>query len=213
MTNKGLLSFAFFALLVAGLVGGRSAEINPAIKVGATGIVRAHFNSNGRIILPVDYRSWTLIGTRIKVGGVSILDGLPLKVPEIFNVFVEPSAMKSFEKTGAWPDGAQIVKEMSTIETGSGCDEKTFICDTPLGIGVFQATYDGLGMMVKDDIRFPDAPGYWGYFGFGHHPLPYDRSSTIRPAAQCAACHVNLASKTDYVITQAHLGLTESDGN
>ena len=55
MTNKGLLSFAFFALLVAGLVGGRNAEINPAIKVGATGIVRAQFDSNGKIILPVDY--------------------------------------------------------------------------------------------------------------------------------------------------------------
>jgi hypothetical protein len=42
--------------------------------------------------------------------------------------------------------------------------------------------------MVKDEKRFPDAPGHWGYFSFGYEPLPYDKSATVVPLSKCA-CH------------------------
>lgn len=152
------------------------------------------------------------ISPRYKPDGTSILDGLPLKVPEIMNAYVEPSAMASFQKTGKWPDGSQIVRELSTIQVGESCNATTRICKKDIGSGIFQAGYIGLGMMVKDAKRFPDAPGNWAYFSFGHMAPPYDSTSPVRMKEQCEACHVPLASETDYVISRAHIGLVTKSG-
>ena len=62
--------------------------------------------------------------------------------------------------------------------------------------------------MVKDSLRFPEQPGHWGYFSFGHQPEPY--LPTAQPTTTCISCHVRLASDTDYVIAKAHLGLDRS---
>src|SRR5215468_11184 len=79
-------------------------------------VVRAAFNADGSVNLPTGYRSWTHVGTRIKAIGINILDGLPTKGPELLNAYVEPSAMAAFERTGKWPEGAQIVKEFSALK-------------------------------------------------------------------------------------------------
>ena len=159
------------------------------------------------------YRQWWHIGTRYKPDGVSILDGLPLEVPELFNAYAEPGATATFQKTGRWSDGTQIVKEMSAIQVGDGCDEKTHICTKAIGSGIFEANFMGLGLMVKDTKRFPNSLGNWAYFSFGHRPPPYDRTSFVRPATRCEGCHAALASDTDYVISKAHLGLTAPSEN
>lgn len=96
---------------------------------------------------------------------------------------------------------------MSAIQTGKDCNEATRICTKDIGAGIFEVYYTGLGMMVKDAKRFPDAPGKWAYFSFGHKPPPYDSPSPVRPKEQCESCHVALASDTDYVISRAHIGL------
>ena len=121
-------------------------------------IARASFGPDGSIDLPVGYRQWSHVGTRYKPDGISILDGLPLRVPEIMNAYVEPSAVAWFQKTGEWPDGSQIVKEMSAIQVGNRCNQTTRICNKSIGDGIFQANYVGLGMMVKDSMRFPMLP-------------------------------------------------------
>ena len=172
-------------------------------------VARARFDADGAAEIPIGYRHWVHIGTRYKPIGINILDGLQTKTPEILNAYVEPSALAVFEKTGQWPDGAQIVKEFSAVRGGEGCDESSWICQSPLGAGVFEDRYVGLGMMVKDSQRFADAPGHWGYFSFGHKPLPYDKTAMLSPLQACASCHVRIASDTDYVISRAHLGLAE----
>jgi hypothetical protein len=129
------------------------------------------------------------------------------------NAYVEPSAMAAFQKTGKWPDGTQIVKEMSAIEVDPGCDETTCICKKDIGNGIFETSFMGLGMMVKDAKRFPNAPGNWGYFSFGHKPPPYSSTASVRPKEQCESCHVALASETDYVISRAHIGLAQHAGD
>jgi hypothetical protein len=198
-------------MLVTGLIvmaGG--AGVGPLVQSQDADIVaRARFDQDGDLNLPVGYRHWVHIGTRYKPIGTNILDGLRTKTPEILNAYVEPRAMAIFQRTGRWPDGTQMVKEFSSVRTGPGCDEKTWICDSPLGAGIFEDHYIGLGMMIKDTKRFTDAPGHWGYFSFGHRPLPYDTTATVQPLQKCAACHVTLSSDTDYVIIQAHLGLKE----
>ena len=174
---------------------------------GTDAILKAKFNADGSVNLPAGYRNWTHVGTRIKAIGINILDGLPTKGPELLNAYVEPSAMAAFEKTGTWPDGAQIVKEFSALKVDDGCDPTTAYCKGRFGEGVFEAGYVGLGMMVKDASRFPQATGNWAYFTFGHKPPPYDKTAMPSAKQQCEACHINLASDTDYVISRAHIGL------
>jgi Cytochrome P460 len=169
---------------------------------------RAVFDADGRAHLPDGYRRWANVGTRYKASGRNILDGKPIVIPELMNTYVEPSALNHYKETGKWLDGAQIVKELSDVRVGKDCDTVTHICSSPIGPGIFQERYAGVGMMVKDAKRFPDAPGNWGYFGFLQEKSGYETVAEIRPQDQCASCHVRLASDTDYVISKAHLGLS-----
>jgi hypothetical protein len=196
----GVIAGATCLLLVAHFSG--YAEDKPLV-------AQAHFNADGSVTLPTSYRQWVHVGTRYKPDGTNILDGKPITIPEVMNAYVEPGAFAAFEKTGRWPDGAQLVKEFSQIESGPGCNPQTYICKNSLGTGIFEAGYFGLGMMVKDAKRFPNSPGNWGYFNFGHRAPPYDSQVLASPRAKCSACHENLASDTDYVISRAHIGLAK----
>lgn len=174
-------------------------------------VLRAHFNAKGEVLLPVGYRQWEHVGTRDNaIGKISIIDGKPSKTPEVLEAYVEPGALAAYQKTGHWPDGSQMVKEFSAVRVGAGCQADTYLCTTEFGEGIFQTGYVGLGMMVKDEKRFPDAPGHWGFFEFGHHAPPYEPVSAVRPAEQCSYCHVRLASDTDFVISRAHIGLSRT---
>ena len=212
--NSGAVLTGLVAAAVVGIIALRAwTDSAHSQDAPAPAVVRADFAPDGSVKLPVGYRKWAHVGTRFKPDGLSILDELPLTVPEIMNAYVEPSAMAYFERTGTWPDGSQIVKEMSAIQTGGGCDPVTHICKNLLGAGIFEANYMGLGMMVKDSERFPETPGHWGYFSFGHKAPPYEATSLLRSPQQCASCHMRLASDTDYVIARAHLGLADKAGN
>ena len=172
-------------------------------------VARATFRASNEALLPAGYRQWVHVGTRDNAAGkISILDGKPTQTPEVLNAYVEPGAFAAFQRTGEWPDGSQLVKEFSAVRVGAGCQTGTFLCTTEFGEGIYETGYIGLGMMVKDEKRFPDAPGHWGFFDFGHHAPPYDPASAVRPAEQCSGCHVRLASDTDFVISRAHIGLT-----
>jgi hypothetical protein len=170
-------------------------------------VARASFNADGSINLPLRYRQWSHVGTSFKLSGINVLDLSPIKSPELLEAYVEPSAMARFQADGIWPDGSQIVKEYSAIRTGNGCDQQTHICDTSFGDGIYEATYDGLAMMVKDAKRFPNAPGNWAYVSFGHKAPPYDSRARVLPTERCQFCHQKLATDTDYVVVRAHIGL------
>ena len=49
--------------------------------------------------------------------------------------------------------------------------------------------------------RFPDEPGNWAYFTFGHHAPPYAAAVAKAPVQACNACHEANAAQ-DYVFTQ-----------
>ena len=214
--TRRVIYFNFTALLAIALAGcSKDATTSgggttPGVQSGDAGVsvVRASFTAAGEAQLPVGYRQWVHVGTRDNAKGkVSIIDGKPTETPEVLNAYVEPSAFAAYQKAGEWPDGSQMVKEFSAVRVGPGCRPDTYLCTTEFGEGIFETGYVGLGMMVKDENRFPDAPGHWGYFEFGHHPPPYDSVSAVRPASQCSSCHVRLASDTDYVISRAHIGI------
>jgi hypothetical protein len=182
----------------------------PALAQSDT-VLRAQFNSHGEALLPEGYRQWVHVGTRDNaLGKLSILDGKPTVTPEVLDAYVEPRAFAAYQRTGKWPDGSQMVKEFAAVRTGAGCQTQTYLCTTEFGEGIFETGYTGLGMMVKDEKRFPSTPGHWAFFSFGHKPPPYDPASPVRPASQCQSCHVALASDTDFVISRAHIGLARA---
>jgi Cytochrome P460 len=168
----------------------------------------ASFSREGTVKFPRDFRQWTHIGTRIKVGGTSILDGSRVTVPQVLNSYVEPTAFAAYKQFGKWPDGSQIVKELTQVKTGADCDKTTFFCTNKLGSGLFEDKYLGIGMMVKDRNRFPDDPGGWAYFAFFYRGSGYGSTADKLRPERCTTCHVKLASNTDYVISDAHLGLS-----
>jgi hypothetical protein len=196
MTFRAFLSACLFLLLVAAAFS-QGPKARPA-----------SFTRDGAVELPQDFRQWVHVGTRIKVGGTSILDGSPVTVPQVLNAYVEPVAFTAYKQTGKWPAGSQIVKELTEVKTGAGCDKTTFFCTNRLGSGLFEGTYLGVGMMVKDRNRFPTDPGNWGYFAFFYKQAGYGPTANKLRRERCADCHVKLASNTGYVISEAHLDLS-----
>lgn len=176
---------------------------------------RATFISNTEVELPKNFRSWTHVGTFLNPpGSITILDGSTVKGGMFANTYVEPTALAAFKASGKWPDGTQLIKEFTESDLTGDCDAASGICKTAVGTGVFQHHYIGAGYMVKDAKRFPDAPGNWGYFGFG--PVSsgaYPQTATLRPQAQCSACHVENRAEQDYVFSDAHIGIGQYPEN
>jgi Cytochrome P460 len=191
-------------VVIGGWAGEQGAAFQPE---SASRIPGAVFENDGSLHLPGGYRRWEHVGTRIKPDGRSVLDGSQITTPQVMDTYVAPAAFAFFKKNGVWPDGTQIVKEISLIETGQDCDKNTFVCSTSSGSGIFQASYIGMGMMVKDSKRFPSAPGNWGYFAFRSDGSVYQNTASVRPQQQCSSCHMRLASNTDYVFSSTHIGL------
>ncbi len=196
-----------FGVILALLVCWRVGHALEPEKSAELSTIKADFGDDGKAHLPRNFRQWEHVGTRVKTSGKSILDGSVILRPQVLDTYVEPSAFSQYKKNGRWPDGTQIVKEISVIRTGKDCDKITFACSIPAGVGIFEDSFIGVGLMVKDSRRFPDAPGHWAYFRFLPNGTTYAATSAVMPVNQCQSCHVNFASQEDYVFTDTHIGL------
>jgi len=159
-------------------------------------INQAKFGANGEVMLPTGYRKWVFVGAPLTPHALN--DGAA-PFPEYHNVYVEPSAFAHFEKTGEWPEGTQIVKELVLIYQNDN-DEVGASFEVS-GRGYQQGEFAGLELTVKDTKRFPDMAGGWAYFSFGHKAPPYADTAAAFPEESCNACHEANAD-TDFVFTQ-----------
>jgi hypothetical protein len=66
-------------------------------------------------------------------------------------------------------------------------------------------------MSVKDGKRFAATNG-WGFFTFGHHPLPYNKTASVQPVDVCAGCHMASVAKTDMTWIQFYPQLRDKQG-
>src|SRR5215468_9763780 len=150
----------------------------------------AVFDSEGKMKLPVGYRRWVFIGAPLTPNA---LNNGKANFPEYHHVYVEQKNLDAYLKTGVFPEGTVIVKELtrvldSTFPDGSRTE--------PSGRGYFNGQYNGLDVTVKDSKRFAKTNG-WGFFSFGHHPLPYAKTAAESPATVCAFCHQQFVANTD----------------
>ena len=137
--------------------------------------------------IPEGFRHWTFLGAPLTPNG---LNGGAAGFPEFHHVYIHPHALAEFERTGVFPEGTTIVKELVLIHEGDYEDGSR---DEPSGRGFFAKGFNGIDMMVKDSDRFADTNG-WGFFNFGHHEPPYAETATAASAAECASCHADNAT-------------------
>lgn len=164
--------------------------------LSAAEIAQATFNADNVVNAPTGYRQWVFVGAPLTPHALN--DG-QAPFPEFHNVYVEPSAFEHFAKTGEWAEGTQIAKELALVYQNDN-DELGATFEVS-GHGYQQGDFSGLELTVKDTARFPDMPGGWAYFSFGHNAPPYAETATAFAAESCNACHDGNAD-TDFVFTQ-----------
>ncbi|MEX3007587.1 cytochrome P460 family protein [Hoeflea sp. TYP-13] len=181
---------------IAALMAGALVLSVGAIAQSQSNVQPAVFTENNEATLPEGYRQWVFVGAPLTPNA---LNGGQAPFPEFHNVYVEPSAFAHFAQTGEWAEGTQIVKELVSVRENDN-DEVGATTEVS-GRGYQQGEFGGLELTVKDSARFPDMPGGWAYFSFGHHAPPYAKTSSAFPADACNACH-EASADTDFVFTQ-----------
>ena len=155
----------------------------------------AVFDSQGRLTLPTGYRRWVSMGVSLTPNGLNRGEA---PFPEFHQVYVEERNLDGYLTTGSFPEGTVLVKELSRVLHPTFPDGSR---KEPSGRGYFDGGYNGLDVMVKDSKRFANTNG-WGFFTFGHHPLPYGESAEESPVYQCAGCHIANVANTDMTYVQ-----------
>jgi len=184
----------------AQLEGAAPAQVAPEVAEVAPAAAKApvvKFDDNGELIRPTGFRKWTYVGTPVTPNDMN-KGNAPF--PEFHSVYVNPSAFDHYEKTGDFPDGTVLVKELVSV----GDKEATS------GNGYFMGEFIGLEVSIKDKTRYADEPGNWAYFSFGHN-YPLKDTAKAQPTASCNECHDGDAGD-DFVFTQYYPVLRAAKG-
>ena len=166
----------------------------------------AVFDSDGKLKLPdpQTFRRWVFVGAPLTPNG---LNNGKANFPEYHHVYIEEKNVEAYLKTGEFPEGTVIVKELTRVLKPTFPDGSR---SEPSGRGYFNGEYNGIDVTVKDNKRFAKTNG-WGFFTFGHHPLPYAQSAEEAPASECASCHQTYVAKTDMTWVQFYPLLRDKD--
>lgn len=162
------------------------------------GAYAPRFTQDGQLLLPPAevWRSWPYVGTPLTPNA---LNGGNAPFPEFHSVYIDPVSLEHWRKTGEFRDGTILAKELVTvIKENANSDGSTTQVS---GRGYFMGEFAGFEIAYKSAKHFPNDPGNWAYFSFGHHSPPYAAATKKMPVQQCAACHQKFAAK-DFVFTQ-----------
>ena len=166
----------------------------------------AVFDSSGKLKLPdpATFRRWVFVGAPLTPNG---LNGGKANFPEYHHVYIEEKNVDAYLKTGSFPEGTVIVKELTRVLNPTFPDGSR---QEPSGRGFFNGEYNGIDITVKDSKRFAKTNG-WGFFTFGHHPEPYAQTAAESPSTECAFCHQSYVAKTDMTWIQFYPLLRDKD--
>lgn len=166
----------------------------------------AVFDSDGKMKLPnpAIFRRWVFVGAPLTPEG---LNNNKAGFPEYHHVYIEEKNVNAYLKTGSFPEGTVIVKELTRVLKPTFPDSSR---TEPSGRGFFNGEFNGIDVTVKDSKRFAKTNG-WGFFTFGHHPLPYDNTAAESSVTQCAGCHLANVAATDMTWIQFYPILRDKD--
>jgi hypothetical protein len=163
MRNRIILLVAI--AWAAGLVPQRAAETAQ----GPTPV----YTKDNELVLPANYREWIFLSSGLGMTYGPAAEANRERGPMFDNVFVAPSAYRSFLETGKWPDKTMFVLEIrESVSKGSINNG-----------GHYQSEPIAVEMEVKDNARFPG--NGWAFFGFGKA----NTAKMIPTTASCYTCH------------------------
>lgn len=151
-----------------------------------------YVTAKGVIQLPQNYRTqWVYLGSWVvpneKAPGYGFHD-----------VFTQPETVKAYKKSGKFPDGAVLVKEIRKVESG----------EMTTGDASWAGPIDAWFVMIKDQQgRFSNNPNWgdgWGWALF--KPAAPDKNVSTSYQKDCLPCHVP-AKNTDWVYTNGYVTL------
>jgi len=189
----------FPILIVIGIVlmGASFSNIDENQLSYEEGIGDYKFDKDGNLIRPEGYRKWIYIGTPITPNDKNPPEAA---FPDFHNVYIHPGDFAHYEETGKFRDGTILIKEL--VQVGS--------TKAVSGNGYFMGDFIGLEATIKDSKRFPNEPGNWSYFSFGHS-YPLAETAKAFPTAACNSCHQSSAAD-DFVFTQYYPVLSAAKG-
>ena len=173
-TVKSMMRIIVAVILAAGSF--------PLTSVGAEPDHAPQYTSEGKLILPANYREWIFVSSG---HGMTYGPNTRASTSPLFdNVFVNPEAYRAFLKTGSWPDKTTFVLEIRHAATEGSINKG----------GEFQKDLVFTEAEVKDESRFN---GGWGYFEF---PPEAKAAKLLPKTAECYSCHAeNTAVEQTFV--------------
>ena len=147
------------------------------------------FDGSGNLKQPKGYREWVFVGSPLTPND---MNNGKAAFPEFHHVYIPHEQFKVYKKTGAFPNGTILVKELLSVGKKQA----------PSGKGYFNGDFIGLEATIKDKKRYKDEPGHWAYFSFTT-PIgqPHKKTTKAMPKTKCNFCHQAFA-KDDWVFTQ-----------
>lgn len=200
---SGLAGLTAAAILTAGLIAAF-----PSLALSQNAAYTPKFTADGQLALPPReiWREWPYIGAPLTPNA---LNNGAAAFPEFHSVYIDPVSWKHWRETGTFRDGTVLAKELVTvIGKDAHPDGST---DQVSGRGYFMGDFAGFEIAYKSTKHFPDLPGNWGYFSFGHHAPPYAASTKKMPNEACSACH-QASADDDFVFTQFYPVLRATKG-
>lgn len=130
------------------------------------------YNAQGDLLFPANYREWVFLSSGLGMN-YGPLAAKAEEDPRFDNVFVTPSAYRSFLETGRWPDKTVLLIEVRASSSKGSINQA----------GHFQSNLVGIEAEVKDESRFPSK---WAFFSLQKGQL----AGKQRPATEpCYSCH------------------------
>ncbi len=143
------------------------------------------------------WREWPYVGGLVTPNALN--DG-EAPFPEHHIVYIDPASWAHYKKTGEFREGTVIAKELTRVRAPDGANENGST-DEVSGTGYFMGEYSGFEITIKSKEHYPDEPGNWAYYTFGHHAPPYAATSPLAPTESCNTCH-EVSAAQDFVFTQ-----------
>jgi len=187
---KKLISMATILTLgaIATVVLAQRPDTNTA---AATRRYLPEYTKEGDLILPKNWRSWVYVGSPLTPDG---LNDNKEGFPEYHNVYIEPGSYEIFKKTGEFPEGTIMFKELQRVLGPPDFPDGSL--SQPSGRGYFPGAFNGADVTVKDSKRYAQTGSNWGYYNFNHHE-PKAPTAKLRPKSECSFCHLAGAKKDE----------------
>lgn len=147
------------------------------------------WNAKGELNMPEGWREWIYVGTPVTPND---MNNGKAPFPEFHNVYIDPNSYAEYKKTGNFPDGTVLIKELVSVGSKAAVS----------GLGYFQGEFIGLEATIKSKKHHAKEPGTWAYYSFTNPDgQALKKTSPMFETASCNVCH-QASAADDWVFTQ-----------